>query len=245
MVTCAQCHAEVPDDSPFADRVPCANCGSILRHYSVHLADTVELSSHFAGQAKRDGVTVGYSESERQGTASSGDIRGDQVEHRIRGVSPQGEQDTMGVARNLVQWLNREQIKWGEPSESSAAHTDAVAEGVGANAGATLKIQVVRAIVDPQIWRELGATGEYTASLSLGQAAQMMWDAVQKKVGKIEPEARQGLVLLLDANRCPGQAFPAVVAEYRRQYADETRRLGFDGVYVAGYLMDSVSALDE
>ena len=40
--------------------------------------------------------------------------------------------------------------------------------------------------------------------------------------------------LLLDANRCPGQAFPDVVEAYLHLFSTVTADLGFGGVCVEG-----------
>jgi hypothetical protein len=244
MAICAGCDAELPEAPPLAERPPCPFCGSKGRKFFDHVTESARAGDHIAGQTQRDGRTIGYSESSRQGTTSSADIEGERVVYQMLGESPQGELDTMETVRRFLQWLNRDRVHWGEPSESSALHTDAMAEGIGDNVGSTLFVQVVRAITDSGVWHQLSTRGEYTASLSFDEAAEFLWLAVQQKAGKIKGLARGGLVLLLDANRCPGQAFPAVVEKYRRLYATKTRELGFGGVYVVGPLADSIAALD-
>src|SRR5688572_780406 len=118
MVNCVGCGADVPEDGP-GGRVPCPKCGATGRRYVESMADGLIAGDHIAGRTQREGRTVGYSESSRQGTASSGDIDGANIVHRIHGASPQGEQDTMHTARRFVEWLNGEQNRWAEPLESS------------------------------------------------------------------------------------------------------------------------------
>lgn len=242
MASCAGCGADVPEDGP-AGRVPCPHCGATGRRFVECMADRLVARDHIAGRTQREGRTVGYSESSRHGTASSGDVEGANIVHRIHGASPQGEQDTIDTARRFVEWLNRDQARWAEPIESSAPYTDAFAEGVGDNAGAILRMQVVRSVADPNVWHQLSKSGVYSAAIRIDASARTLWDAVDKKATKIGPEHRCGLVLLLDANRCPGQAFPDVVEAYRRLFTAMTADLGFDGVYVVGSWSDSIASL--
>ena len=247
MAICAGCKAEVPDDDPVVGRRPCPDpaCASMGRGFENLLVEVVKIGTHLGGESRRGGLTVGYGESLRAGTASSGDLVNGGIVHSIHGASPQGEFDTLDTAKRLVRWLNNGRTSWSEPTNSDAPHVDAVAVGVGANTNTVLNIQVVRAITDAGVWHQLGISGSYTASLTLDQAAGLLWNSVEKKAQKIGMAPRRDIVLLLDANRCPGQALPAVVDEYRRVFGDATRQLAFRRVYIAGPFDGSVFALDE
>lgn len=227
-----------------AERTPCPKCGSTARRFVELIADRVSLSSHLAGQTQRNGMTVGYSETAREGTAASADIEGGQLIYRIAGASPQGELDTMDTVRRFVAWLNQAEKVWSEPRQSDLEHTDAVAGGAGVNArGTQMRVQVVRAIIDSNLWHGLSIRGEHSTTLRIDDSATHLWAAVEKKATKIDKAARHGIVLILDANRCPGQAFPEVVHVYRQKFSEPTKSMGFAGVYVVGPTSSLISAL--
>lgn len=244
MAICAGCGTEVPDASlPEVQRPPCPHCGKKGRRIEESVTSSAVLGDHMAGRTLSDGRTTGYSESPRQGTASTADIQGDRVLLQLAGDSPQGEQDTKETAKRFVRWLNRDHVRWAEPEDSKAPHTDATANGIGENNGSTLSMQVVRAITTPSLWHQLGTQGAVFSSMSFVAAAELLWDAVLKKANSIDSAARANLVLVLDANRCPGQAFPSVVESFHNLYAAQAKELGFAGVYVAGPVEELVASL--
>lgn len=244
MAICAGCGAEVPDASqPEVQRPPCPHCGKKGRRIEESVTSSAVLGDHMDGRTVSDGRTTGYSESPRQGTTSTADIHGDLVLLQLAGVSPQGEQDTMETVTRFVQWLNREGVRWGEPGKSDAPYTDANANGIGENNGATLSMQVVRAITTPTLWHQLSTQGTAFSSMSFVAAAELLWQAVLKKANTINSASRANLVLVLDANRCPGQAFPSVVESFHSLYAARAKELGFAGVYVAGPVEELVASL--
>ena len=50
--SCANCKADLPDDSPDGDRPPCPHCGSTVRAYTATITDSVRFYDGHRAKAK-------------------------------------------------------------------------------------------------------------------------------------------------------------------------------------------------
>ncbi len=109
---------------------------------------------------------------------------------------------------------------------------DGVVDGRSENAdepSRKLEMQVVRAIVDPDMWRELNRCQRVEESqVPCANLADSMKDAIEKKASdrRIPRRIRPSLTLVLDATRLPVLGFDSVVADYRNRFAGWTTSLG-------------------
>jgi hypothetical protein len=184
-----------------------------------------------------DGRAVGFTESERQGRAASAQDHGDgSVSITLTGTSPQNEDDTVPACSILVRAMNQQGETWNQPSavEESADDADCTATNVDA-AIAPLRIQVVRAIVDQEVWRDLEQSGKLSKpNVAVEKLADFLVAALNKKIGRIPLKQRKGLVLALDANRLPGLTFDVVVDCFRERHGGGLAEAGFQSVWIVG-----------
>ena len=100
-----------------------------------------------------------------------------------------------------------------------------------------LSIQVVRAIVDQSLWKQLNRQGSFEElNVSKGQLVGQMKDAIEKKANDrtIPRTVRQSLTLALDATRLPVLGFEDVVEEFQAQFGTWAKSLGFEAVWLVG-----------
>jgi len=216
-VQCGTCGAELaePVSTPIEAHVPCPSCGSTDRTFAVHIKESLQVSSHLSALHEREGEAIGFSESERQGRASSASLRdNDLLDMTLVGSSPQGEEDTTAACQVLKDRLNADGADWDRivPGRQPA---DCVLVDAH-DPDRTLEVQVVRAIVAQDLWRQLSSAGSAQKSFSPAAAAAEIRLAIEAKARdeKIPRPMRSKLVLLLDATRLPGLGFDAIVHQF-------------------------------
>jgi hypothetical protein len=184
---------------------------------------------------------AGFAESERQNVKSAADEIGSQIEARLMGKPPQGENDTVIAATILINALNRRGTSWGavttaaEPADCEASDSN----------GRKLQIQVVRASGHGEVWRQLGAVGEAEVISEVAVLVRELKAAIRKKALRYPPAVQSGLVLALDANKLP--AF--VLSSVREAAVEHLRALcmstAFSSVWVVGPTAELTYALFE
>jgi len=237
LVKCGDCGAELgkPPNTSVQARVPGPSCGSTKRAAVLHLRASVQVSSHMSALHERQGEAIGFSESARRGRTSSASLRTDgSVDMSLLGSSPQGEEDTEAACQVLKERLNLDGAHWGsptagnEPADCVLIDTDDVSR--------TLHVQVVRAIVSQDLWRDLNSRGAAQRSLSPAAAVTEIWTAIEAKADdrRIPKSIRPQLVLALDATRLPGLAFDAIVRQFRSTHMAWAASHGFAAVWLVG-----------
>lgn len=244
-VKCGECGAALdePVGAPVEARVPCPSCASTKRAFGVHLAASVAMNSHLAALHERQGEAIGFSESERQGRTSSASLGDDgSVDMSLVGSSPQGEEDTDATCQVLKERLNLDGANWGnitagnEPADCVLVDADDVKR--------TLRVQVVRAIVSQELWRDLNSQGSAQKSHSPAAAVAEIRAAIESKARKIPRTIRSELALALDATRLPGLTLDAMVREFRSTSMIWTASHGFAAVWLVGPIPRLVWRLD-
>jgi rubredoxin len=257
-------------------RRPCPQCGGTARHYDVELiarskaspqiiahkplseeqaSNDVNISATDSAHLSEKDVAHGQSpsgEMVRVVDTSGESVVADQasdgsVQYSITGKSRQGETGNLGVCRTLIERLNREGDGWGEPTDTSGdSRTE---EGVDCKAyhgNRVLNVQVTRAEIDQQIWRQLGQAQQVTSSsASPAEVAGTLCKPILAKAKKIiTPAQRQEIVLALDATQSPIHGFQDIVQSFRQLHGQWAQGLGFRGIYVVGPTADLTARLD-
>jgi len=247
-VKCGNCSAvlDEPVDTPAKDRAPCPYCGSKKRTFNENINASVKMCTRLSGLHERNGETIGFFESMRQGRASISTI-GDEgsVNISLIGSSPQGEEDTVSTCQILKERLNLDGANWGdiitgkEPADCIFVDAD--------NAKKTLEVQVIRAIISQKLWRDLNCQGSVNKSFSPADAVKEIKAAIERKANdkKIPKSMRSKLVLALDATRLPGLAFDAVVRKIRSENMKWLVSHGFAAIWLVGPTSRLVLRLDK
>ena len=237
-VYCGKCGKFVDEVPNIAEetREPCPECGSLSRRLEASLSDGVGVSDHGSASLETQGRVTGFRESTRQGRAATADQNQDgSLTYTLNGSSPQGEEDTLAACRILVDTLNQDHANWDAPAIADEpadcqAHDRQSPEHV-------LRIQVVRAIVDPNLWKSLNLAGRIEETdISKQELVVQIKSAIEAKANdrKIPQQSRQGLVLALDATRLPVLCFDAVFEEFHSKWGSWAGTLGFDMVWLVG-----------
>lgn len=196
----------------------------------------VKFGDHLSGTVTRNGKLIGFSESHGRGRAAHGTIDDTgSASFGIAGSSSHGEDGTLEASKFLVQALNESGGSWEEPVLVSASNVDAISQGSESGTPAELKIQVVRAIVDNDIWKALGSDNEVErSSMTPAQIAQFVKDAIALKATKIPPADRAEIALVLNAIDTPVICFDDVVSAFSTEYGTWAESLGFRDIWVVG-----------
>jgi hypothetical protein len=194
----------------------------------------MNVGEHLAALQEREGQAISFSETTREGTASSASFTDEEsVQFALSGKSPQGEQDTLTACGILIQRLNAEGATWLPPVLGEQNADCMSGESSGSN---SIRIQVVRAVTEPSFWKELGRHGTLVRSESITTVA----DAVRKSLAlkanavKIPPSQRAGLILALDATRLPAHVLDGTISFLREEHGEWVSRLGFSAVWIVG-----------
>jgi hypothetical protein len=246
-VKCGDCGAELgePANTPVQARVPCPSCGSTKRTAVLHRRASLQVSSHLSALHERQGEAMGFSETARQGRTSNASLRNDgAIDMSLLGSSPQGEEDTEAACQVLRERLNLDGARWGsitdgnEPADRVFIDMD--------DGSRTLQVQVVRAIVSQDLWRDLNSRGAAQRLLSPATAITELQKAIEAKANdrRIPKSIRPQLVLALDAIRLPGLAFDAIVRQFRSTHMAWAASHGFVAVWLVGPTSRLVWRLD-
>src|SRR6266508_247384 len=103
--------------------------------------------------------------------------------------------------------------------------------------GRRIAVQVVTVPVDPSLWRHLSAKGIAIKSGTLGDAVQMIREALNHKAPS------NGMLLVLDVSHLSAIVGPKLVAAYHEAYGDLSREFSFHSVWLVGPTARSVYQL--
>ena len=231
--TCGQDLLDLGVDLSAEPRAPCPICGSTSRRYTAEVQENLRVGNHVRGVGLRDEILRFVTESERDGLASSAEVSENGVTQRLQGRPIQGERDTIGICRKLIEAMNALGGQWMEPKEGDRDE-DCVSDA--RNGSMHLRIQVVRAVVDSAYWRTLALNEELSEEILLEAAAGRLREAIEHKVSPdgIPPENRPALVLALDAGRVPALSFQQVAEAFKETHGEWAGALGFDQIWVVG-----------
>lgn len=218
------------------EKAPCPHCGSTARNIHVTINETIKATDYVATLASREGRSIGFRESVREGRAASADRHDNgSLSYSILGSSPQGEEDTLSACRILVKVLNASGGNWADPVPGEGIVD---CEAVDARfSDQKVSIQVIRAIADQELWKNLNLQGNIQElNVSKNQLICLIKDAIEKKASErsIPQSIRPSLTLALDATRLPVLGFEDVVERFQSQFGGWTKSLGFEAVWLVG-----------
>jgi hypothetical protein len=148
------------------------------------------------------------------------------------------------VCKLIIQKLNLDGSTWGEPVLGDGV-VDCEAKDMN-DPRQRLQVQVVRAITDQKLWKQLNTQGTVQESsvdpYSLGSHIR---NTIKKKAEAIPKSVRKGLALVLDATLLPGIAFDDVIEEFLSQDSAWAGSLGFEGIWLIGPVNELVRQLDQ
>lgn len=227
-VMCTDCQARYPEN-----RVdpPCPYCGSPRRTFlqsrnaEIKPQGTVEWL-----RTDKDDNVLGYGDSGRYGTTRHGNVEADNtLSLIIEGRPPQNEEDTLRVCSTLAAAM----CFTGERFHVRIAG-DRDVDGELRSQSRVLRIQVVRALADTQLWHKLALTMRLSQSLSVSGAVRVLKSSIRRKADWLPAAQRAQLILALDADRFPALALQPVVVQFRQTYAVWTAHWAFQQVWLVG-----------
>jgi hypothetical protein len=177
-----------------------------------------------------DGVRV----SDSRGWTAAGDVEaGATSVASATGIPSENEHLTFETCAILVQRLNLDGGTWADPVQLD----NRTGAGVDCEARDTrdprhpLRVQVIRAEVDPTFWMRLRREGHAELPPSTAEeAAHRIWTAIERK----RLRAQRDVVLVLNAIRTPWLALRPIVVAFRRQYGPDTQGIGFKEIWIVG-----------
>ncbi len=247
-VFCTNCGACLDEQTNLSnsENPPCPQCGPNQEGIRIGVADRIDLNDYMSAVGKKDSKTVGFRESERNGRIASADQNEDgSLSYSLKGTSPQGEEDTLSACKILVQAINEAGGNWTQPKLGEGVEDCIVADKT--NQKNIIRIQVVRAITDANLWRRLSEKGRIDQSdISKNDLLAQLKLSVEKKADnrKIPASIRINLLLALDATRLPALSFEDVIEEYVERYGFWTRSVGFESVWLIGPIPSLTWRLD-
>jgi hypothetical protein len=246
-VICGECGYALEElvNTNIDKRSPCPSCGSTKRFFKVNVTTSIAVNLHMSGLQERNGETIGFSESMRQGRISNALLKDDgSVNMKLSGSSPQGEEDTHSACQILKEKLNLDGAKWGCITFGNEPADCVLVDSYDKNI--TLDVQVIRAIVSQELWRNLNCKGSVHMSLSPTVAVNEIKDAIKAKAKdrRVPRSIRSKLVLALDATRLPGLAFDKIIYRFRSEHIEWVASHGFASVWLVGPTSRLVWRLD-
>jgi DNA-directed RNA polymerase subunit RPC12/RpoP len=240
LMKCVRCGQEYNNE-----KNECPACGSnIVDKRATDMAQ-ISVSEHAMRGGWRDGKLAGFMESEgtNQSSAAEADEDGT-VYSWISGNPVQGENDTVSVARVLVEVMNKNSDQWELADESPVGAVDCFLQH-RLDPARQLEVQVVRAIVDAKLYRKLAiAKSVVEVHLDPKDIAERLFNAVTKKANHYPVQLRRGLLLALDAMRVSVCTMSSVIEAYRCNFGQRTRNLGFMEVWLVGPADSMTQRLD-
>ncbi|MFO1428990.1 MAG: hypothetical protein U1F76_02440 [Candidatus Competibacteraceae bacterium] len=169
----------------------------------------------------------------------------DRLTYSMKGSSPQGEEDTLPACRVLALHLRQQDPSWDE-AQSVSGRPDLDCVIPRKDGAPSLNVQVVRAVVDQNLWRSLNSSGGVTDSLAASCAAGLLRAAIEQKATdrKIPKRDRGGITLALDARRIAGLTFDSVIECFVNDHGKWASQLGFKAIWLIGPVHELVKRLD-
>jgi hypothetical protein len=233
-ISCANCGVDLTDFHRDSERMPCPNCEATARRFGVSIHETIKVSDYIAALHERNKKAIGFSESARQRRASAADqMTSDSQTFQIEGTAPQREEDTLLTCRILVRKWNEDGEAWAEPTEGQD-DVDCRAESTS-DSRTVAQIQVVRAIIDPTLWKTLSVSGRVRIEeIRIGKLADWLKESIEKKAKRMPTPRRAQLHIALDATRLPGLGFDDVAGYFLNRYGPWAAALGFASIWLVG-----------
>lgn len=179
---------------------------------------------------------------DRQSRSSATDLSKDGVlSHSINGLSPRGEEDTIKACKVLVHKLNSEGGDWCEPVVPEGEESGIDCHCISKDGSKELNIQVIRAVSDQNMWRELNKQGKTLIQTNVQQAADNLIERVKDKSLIAYPD----ILLAINAMDTPSHTLAGVIDDFKQRYGSALKEFDFYEVWVVGPDKDMTHRLDK
>ncbi len=230
---CARCRTELTDRY---DTDPCPACGSWDRALPARDHARARESVQLRGTSISGEVTKQLTNTGNDHLRDA-ELAGQGITWRMMGGIAENEEGSEAATQRLIEHLNRAGGRWKEPRCTGNEPVEIIScaeDGEG-----TLEMQVVRALYPDTARRLRTATGMLTDTdvggpLTISDAADALWQAVQQKMEHYPLTVRRDLVLVVDVAEYPALAWLRVVDVYRTKYREQTISAGFSAIWVVG-----------
>jgi hypothetical protein len=157
------------------------------------------------------------------------------ISYALTGKSPQGETDTLRACQILIRHLNNKGGDWNNPISVNEGLVDCEATDRKSQKH-KLCFQVVRADVDPKLWKSLNNYGKVATAQNTEALVETIKSAITSKANerKIPKISRKGVTLTLDANKLPALSFDSVIEAFGSQWGAWASKLGFESIWLVG-----------
>jgi len=207
--------------------------------------EAITISEHVSViKCSEEGQIIGFSESDRDNLEAAADQRDTSIHSQLTGKTPQGEGDTLIAAKILIAKLNSCGGNWGEPQLLANESADCIVKDQK-EPGTILRIQVVRANTNSDVWHQLKLNGSINNDNNVEGLVDILRGTIQKKIKRYSLPDRQGLVLALDANRIPEFILDEVRNAAIEQLNSICAESSFASVWVIGPKSELTYALFE
>lgn len=162
----------------------------------------------------------------------AGVLEAGELTHPDKGA-PQGAVLTLPTCHILVRKWNQDGGAWAEPTEGQD-DVDCRSESTS-DSRVVAQIQVVRAIVDPTLWKTLSVSGRVRSEeTGIERLADWLKESIEKKAKRTPTPRRAQLHIALDATRLPGLGFDDVAGYFLNRYGPWANVLGFASIWLVG-----------
>lgn len=195
------------------------------------VTDIARATDTVFGIVRRGGKIVGYDESKWKPRASRGDASEEAgVQLWISGPAPRNEDGSKETCERLLSKLQAQGEDFTcltEPKEQN--EIDGILHRAN---GSVVNVQVVRAITDQTIWKDLHKSedGQVTRDLSVNAAVEMIWASLAHK----NDERLTGFILALDATDAPSLTLDDVIDGFNTLYGNHVDLTKFYQVWIVG-----------
>lgn len=212
----------------------------------ITIQEDMKIKEHISVLKQKDGKNIGYSESERDGTTTSSytSEHGD-IDFKVEGNSPQGEQDTLHVGQILIKVLNNSGDNWSKP-EIGDGVADCVAYDLNNNKK-KIEIQIIRASTDQELWKRLATKGQINNErVPINEIISDIMITIKTKGNEqtIPSNIRQSITLALDANRLSAYTLDDIINKFHKTYGKEVKSFGFNSIWIVGPIEALTHRLD-
>jgi hypothetical protein len=218
-----------------ASGVVCPCCGNQSWNVPVQIFDENGGSASAVETATLNaaGEVLAVSKSDFSGGQMSASALGGVAEGFVSNLTSENEEGTEACCDTIRLELNRVGTDWAAPQESTQKYVDCECRS-NSDPQHILKIQIVRARIDNEFWRELNETRTVTLQAAVSSLVNRLKDSIDLKVNKIPMEFRGDIVLGLNALPLPYVLLDDFVSETRATLGSYLASLGFPQIWLVG-----------
>lgn len=161
------------------------------------------------------------------------------IEFSTQAPNQTGETGVLNACYILIQTLNKHGSNWDRPIDRSQ-NDSKKEEGVDCIAldredqSKTLKMQVTRVTSNREYWRNLALKIAVSKEISTEDCVNEIFQSIDNKSESIPMDQRNDLILVLDSTIAQQYCYESVIKTFRENYGEESKSLGFKGIWLVG-----------